>query len=86
MEDCLFRICRVTRIYLLPKKARLELAIATYIEAYVEPDILILDEILSVEDESFRNKSEQKVEDFWQDNVTILLFYYFISFISVSLQ
>ena len=71
MEDYLFRICRVTRIYLLPKKARLGLAIATY----VEPDILILDEILSVGDESFRNKSEQKVEDFWQDNVTILLFY-----------
>ncbi|MDJ0743843.1 MAG: ABC transporter ATP-binding protein [Xenococcaceae cyanobacterium MO_167.B27] len=50
-------------------KARLGFAIATD----VEPDILILDEILSVGDESFRNKCEQKMQDFWKDHVTILL-------------
>lgn len=50
-------------------KARLGFAIATD----VEPDILILDEILSVGDERFRNKCEQKMQDFWQDHVTILL-------------
>ncbi|HHP7232691.1 MAG TPA: ABC transporter ATP-binding protein [Xenococcaceae cyanobacterium] len=50
-------------------KARLGFAIATDIE----PDILILDEILSVGDERFRNKCEQKMQDFWQDHITILL-------------
>ncbi|MDJ0650305.1 MAG: ABC transporter ATP-binding protein [Xenococcaceae cyanobacterium MO_188.B19] len=50
-------------------KARLGFAIATDIE----PDILILDEILSVGDERFRNKCEQKMQNFWQDHITILL-------------
>lgn len=49
--------------------ARLGFAIATD----VEPDILILDEVLSVGDEKFRNKSKQRMDEFWQDNVTILL-------------
>ncbi len=72
MEDCLFRIYRVTRIYLLPKKARLGLAIATD----VEPNSLILNEILSVGDESFRNKCAQKMEDF--------VMYYYISLVSTA--
>ena len=50
-------------------KARLGFAIATD----VEPDILILDEILSVGDEGFRHKCEQKMQEFWQDGITILL-------------
>ena len=49
--------------------ARLGFAIATD----VEPDILILDEVLSVGDESFKNKCQQKMNEFWQDHVTILL-------------
>lgn len=49
--------------------ARLGFAIATDIQ----PDILILDEVLSVGDESFRNKSKQRIEKFWQDHATILL-------------
>ena len=49
--------------------ARLGFAIATD----VEPDILILDEVLSVGDESFKNKSQQRMNEFWQDNVTIVL-------------
>ena len=50
-------------------KARLGFAIATD----VEPDILILDEILSVGDEGFKHKCEQKMQEFWQDGITILL-------------
>ena len=49
--------------------ARLGFAIATD----VEPDILILDEVLSVGDESFKHKSQRKMDEFWQDHVTILL-------------
>lgn len=49
--------------------ARLGFAIATD----VKPDILILDEVLSVGDVSFKNKCSQKMEEFWQDHVTVLL-------------
>jgi ABC-type polysaccharide/polyol phosphate transport system ATPase subunit len=49
--------------------ARLGFAIATD----VQPDILILDEVLSVGDESFRNKCRQRIERFWSTNTTILL-------------
>jgi ABC-type polysaccharide/polyol phosphate transport system ATPase subunit len=49
--------------------ARLGFAIATD----VTPDILILDEVLSVGDISFQNKCSQRMNDFWQDDVTILL-------------
>jgi ABC-type polysaccharide/polyol phosphate transport system ATPase subunit len=48
--------------------ARLGFAIATD----VEPDILILDEVLSVGDESFRNKCKQRLERFWGTNTTVL--------------
>ena len=50
-------------------KARLGFAIATD----VEPDLLILDEVLSVGDERFKNKCEAKMEQFWQTGITILL-------------
>ena len=50
-------------------KARLGFAIATD----VEPDILILDEVLSVGDERFKNKCEAKMKQFWQTGITILL-------------
>jgi ABC-2 type transport system ATP-binding protein len=49
--------------------ARLGFAIATD----VKPDILILDEVLSVGDVSFKNKCKQRMEEFWQDHVTVLL-------------
>lgn len=49
--------------------ARLGFAIATDIN----PDILILDEVLSVGDERFKQKCQQRMQQFWQGNVTVLL-------------
>ncbi len=56
-------------------RARLGFAIATV----VEPDILILDEVLSVGDAKFRKKSEKKVMDMFGTGVTVL-------FVSHSLE
>lgn len=49
-------------------KSRLGFAIATV----VEPDILILDEVLSVGDAKFRKKSEKKVTEMFDRGVTVL--------------
>lgn len=49
-------------------KARLGFSIATA----VEPDILILDEVLSVGDASFRKKSLAKVQSLFDKGVTVL--------------
>jgi ABC-2 type transport system ATP-binding protein len=49
--------------------ARLGFAIATD----VQPDILILDEVLSVGDESFRNKCRNRLDKFWRGNATVLV-------------
>lgn len=49
-------------------RARLGFAIATV----VEPDILILDEVLAVGDAMFRKKSEQKIMDMFEKGVTVL--------------
>jgi ABC-type polysaccharide/polyol phosphate transport system ATPase subunit len=49
--------------------ARLGFSIATD----VEPDILILDEILSVGDASFRHKCQQRMNHLWHGNATVLL-------------
>lgn len=49
-------------------KARLGFAIATV----VKPDILILDEVLSVGDAKFRKKSEKKLLDMMDTGVTVL--------------
>lgn len=49
-------------------KARLGFSIATV----VEPDILILDEVLSVGDAKFRKKSEKKITDMFDSGVTVL--------------
>ena len=49
-------------------KARLGFSIATI----VEPDILILDEVLSVGDAKFRKKSEKKIMDMFDKGVTVL--------------
>ncbi|MGB3208035.1 MAG: ABC transporter ATP-binding protein [Crinalium sp.] len=57
--------------------ARLGFAIATD----VKPDILILDEVLAVGDESFKHKSQQRIEKFWNDNATILVVSHDLNFI-----
>ncbi len=49
-------------------RARLGFAIATA----VKPDVLILDEVLSVGDAAFKEKSEQRILDLMEDGVTVL--------------
>lgn len=49
-------------------RSRLGFSIATA----VKPDVLILDEVLSVGDAAFRTKSEQRVLDMMADGVTVL--------------
>ena len=56
-------------------KARLGFSIATI----VEPEILILDEVLSVGDAKFRKKSEKRIKDMFDKGVTVL-------FVSHSLE
>lgn len=56
-------------------KSRLGFSIATV----VEPDILILDEVLSVGDKKFRVKSEKKIMNMFDKGVTVL-------FVSHSLE
>jgi ABC-2 type transport system ATP-binding protein len=60
--------------------ARLGFAIATD----VKPDILILDEVLSVGDESFKNKCKQRIDKFWHGNATILVVSHDLGFIKQS--
>ena len=50
-------------------RAKLGFSIATL----VNPDILIIDEILSVGDIKFRKKSSEKIRSMMQDGVTVLL-------------
>jgi len=56
-------------------RARLGFAIATI----ADPDILILDEVLSVGDAKFRKKSEKKIMEMFDRGVTVL-------FVSHSLE
>ena len=60
--------------------ARLGFAIATD----THPDILILDEVLAVGDESFRNKSRRRIEALWRDHVTVLVVSHELPFIRES--
>ncbi|MCW5314790.1 ATP-binding cassette domain-containing protein [Nostoc sp. KVJ3] len=60
--------------------ARLGFAIATDIQ----PDILILDEVLSVGDESFKNKCKQRMDKFWEAHVTIIVVSHSMEFIQQS--
>ena len=62
--------------------ARLGFAIATD----VQPDILILDEVLSVGDESFRNKCKQRIDKFWHGDATVLVVSHDLGFIRQSCQ
>ena len=57
--------------------ARLGFAIATD----THPDILMLDEVLSVGDEAFRNKSRRRIEGLWHDHVTVLVVSHDLQFI-----
>ncbi len=60
--------------------ARLGFAIATDIQ----PDILILDEVLSVGDESFKNKCKQRIDKFWDHNATVLVVSHDLNFVKQS--
>lgn len=60
--------------------ARLGFAIATD----VQPDILILDEVLSVGDESFKNKCKRRIEQFWDRNATVLVVSHDLKFVKQS--
>ncbi|PZU96199.1 MAG: ATP-binding protein [Pseudanabaena sp.] len=62
--------------------ARLGFAIATD----VQPDILILDEVLSVGDESFKNKCQKRIGKFWDSHVTILIVSHSMEFIQQSCE
>ena len=62
--------------------ARLGFAIATDIQ----PDILILDEVLSVGDESFKKKCQERIDKFWNDNATILVVSHGMEFIRESCE
>ncbi len=57
------------RTYSTGMVARLAFAIATTVDA----QILLLDEVLSVGDESFRRKCNERLESFRKGGVTILL-------------
>ena len=60
--------------------ARLGFAIATD----VEPDILILDEVLSVGDASFKKKCQKRIDQFWASQVTVLVVSHSMKFIQES--
>lgn len=62
--------------------ARLGFAIATD----VEPDILILDEVLSVGDEHFKNKCQQRMNKLWDHDTTILVVSHGLEFIEKSCE
>lgn len=60
--------------------ARLGFAIATD----VKPDILILDEVLSVGDESFKYKSQKRMDRLWDNHTTILVVSHNLEFVQQS--
>ncbi|BAZ17110.1 ABC transporter-like protein [Calothrix sp. NIES-4071] len=62
--------------------ARLGFAIATD----TQPDILILDEVLSVGDESFKNKCKQRMDKFWDGSTTVLVVSHDLEFVKESCQ
>lgn len=60
--------------------ARLGFAIATDIQ----PDILILDEVLAVGDQSFKNKCQHRIDKFLNGDTTVLVVSHDLDFISSS--
>ena len=61
-------------------KARLGFAIATDIQ----PEILILDEVLSVGDERFKAKCQERMQQLWQAHTTVLVVSHEMEFIRDS--
>ncbi|ABA22954.1 ABC transporter-like protein [Trichormus variabilis ATCC 29413] len=57
--------------------ARLGFSIATD----VQPNILILDEVLSVGDENFKNKCKQRIDNFWNGDATVLVVSHDLQFV-----
>lgn len=57
------------RSYSSGMKSRLGFAVATDIK----PDVLLIDEILAVGDEAFRNKSLARIDDLMQDGTTVVM-------------
>ncbi|MFM7372101.1 MAG: ABC transporter ATP-binding protein, partial [Sphaerospermopsis kisseleviana] len=51
-----------------------------------QPDILILDEVLSVGDESFKRKCKQRIDEFWNGNATILVVSHDLDFVQQSCE
>ncbi|MBV9388354.1 MAG: ABC transporter ATP-binding protein [Chroococcidiopsidaceae cyanobacterium CP_BM_ER_R8_30] len=85
--DSILEFAELQEYAVLPVKAlssgmvaRLGFAIATD----VQPDILILDEVLSVGDQSFKNKCKQRIDKFWEANSTVLVVSHELSFIMQS--
>lgn len=62
--------------------ARLGFAIATDIR----PEILILDEVLSVGDESFRRKCSERIQRFWDAHSTIIVVSHDLDFIRAQCE
>ena len=60
--------------------ARLGFSIATD----VQPDILILDEVLSVGDQSFKNKCQHRIDKFLNGDTTVLVVSHDLDFIRTS--
>lgn len=60
--------------------ARLGFSIATD----VEPDILLLDEVISIGDEEFRRKSQERMDKFWAGKTTVLVVSHDLPFIERS--
>lgn len=60
--------------------ARLGFAIASD----VDPDILVLDEVLSIGDEHFRNKCKARISRFWHAQTTVFVVSHDLAFIQES--
>ena len=62
--------------------ARLGFAIATD----VNPDILIIDEVLSVGDEHFKRKSQERMNALWHEQSTVIVVSHKLKFIKESCE
>lgn len=62
--------------------ARLGFAIATD----VQPDILILDEVLSIGDEHFKQKCRRRIDQFWHDKITVIVVSHDLEFVRQSCE
>ena len=60
--------------------ARLGFSIATD----VDPEILLLDEVLAIGDEEFRRKCRERLDRFWQSHTTVLVVSHDLGFIEQS--